>query len=208
VLGRIHAATADDAAALARRFATDANFHAIRLEPYLVEASARCTRRWRSRLLAIVERTASTRRVLVHGDVSPKNILVGAGRPGAAGCRMRLVRRSGLRRRVLPQPLPAEGRASAGRIARDCLPATAASSHAYWPHVARWEPRDAVLETARATLLPALALARIDGKSPVEYLGEPQPAGGARCVAIACCSDPPSSLETHRWPSWAREFTA
>src|SRR5690349_13084700 len=38
VLGRIHAGTADDME-LAARFATDANFHAIRLEPYLVETA-------------------------------------------------------------------------------------------------------------------------------------------------------------------------
>src|SRR3954463_4234047 len=36
VLGRIHAATADDAT-LARRFGNDADFYALRLEPYLVE---------------------------------------------------------------------------------------------------------------------------------------------------------------------------
>jgi hypothetical protein len=79
VLGRIHAATADDPQ-VARRFATDANFHAIRLEPYLVEAS-RMHPDAADRLLAAVDRTASTRRVLVHGDVSPKNVLVGGGRP-------------------------------------------------------------------------------------------------------------------------------
>ena len=32
---------------------------------------------------------------------------------------------------------------------------------------------DVTLETARASLLPGLALARVDGKSPVEYLSEP-----------------------------------
>ncbi|HEY8358870.1 MAG TPA: aminoglycoside phosphotransferase family protein, partial [Ramlibacter sp.] len=79
VLGRIHAATADDAG-LAARFATDANFHAIRLEPYLVE-TARVHPALAAGLLATVDRTASTRRVLVHGDVSPKNILLGANGP-------------------------------------------------------------------------------------------------------------------------------
>src|SRR4051812_1342639 len=38
LLGRIHAATAD-VPSIASRFATDANFHAIRLEPYLVESA-------------------------------------------------------------------------------------------------------------------------------------------------------------------------
>ncbi len=75
LLGRIHAATADDAAMTAA-FATDANFHAIRLEPYLLE-TARHHPALAQRLHALAERTAATRRVLVHGDVSPKNILLG-----------------------------------------------------------------------------------------------------------------------------------
>ncbi|HEY0822392.1 MAG TPA: aminoglycoside phosphotransferase family protein, partial [Ramlibacter sp.] len=79
LLGRIHAATADDAQ-LAARFATDDNFHALRLEPYLVE-TARVHPALAEGLLATVRRTASTRRVLVHGDVSPKNILVGPHGP-------------------------------------------------------------------------------------------------------------------------------
>ena len=81
VLGRIHAATADDAA-IAARFATDANFHAIRLEPYLVE-TARVHPALAAGLLATVQRTARHARVLVHGDVSPKNILPGPDGPGA-----------------------------------------------------------------------------------------------------------------------------
>ncbi|HUR90122.1 MAG TPA: phosphotransferase, partial [Ramlibacter sp.] len=79
VLGRIHAATADRDD-IAKRFATDENFYAIRLEPYLVESS-RVHPDLADVLLALVERTAGTRRVLVHGDVSPKNILVGLGGP-------------------------------------------------------------------------------------------------------------------------------
>jgi aminoglycoside phosphotransferase (APT) family kinase protein len=93
VLGRIHAATADDSE-LAARFATDDNFYAIRLEPYLVE-TARVHAALADGLLATVKRTASTCRVLVHGDVSPKNILVGpSGRccwtPNAPGSAIRL----------------------------------------------------------------------------------------------------------------------
>src|SRR6185436_17978730 len=66
VLGRIHSATADRAD-LAHRFATDDNFYAIRLEPYLVESS-RVHPQLADVLLALATRTAATRRVLVHGD--------------------------------------------------------------------------------------------------------------------------------------------
>ena len=47
VLGRIHSATAGRSD-IADRFATDDNFHAIRLEPYLVETLARSIRNWRT----------------------------------------------------------------------------------------------------------------------------------------------------------------
>ena len=74
-LARIHSATAGDAI-LAARFSTDANFHAIRLEPYLL-ATARRHPDLAARLSALADRTAATRFCLVHGDVSPKNLLVG-----------------------------------------------------------------------------------------------------------------------------------
>ena len=56
------------------RFATDAIFHAIRLEPYLV-ATARVHRDLAPRLETLLNTTRTTKRVLVHGDFSPKNIL-------------------------------------------------------------------------------------------------------------------------------------
>ena len=78
-LAAIHNATAGDEM-VARRFANDAIFHAIRLEPYL-EATARAhpdlaDRSWRCRATPL-----ATKRALVHGDVSPKNILVGPDGP-------------------------------------------------------------------------------------------------------------------------------
>jgi fructosamine-3-kinase len=62
------------------RFATDHIFHPIRLEPYLV-ATAHEHPEVSPQLLQLVEVTASTKRALVHGDVSPKNILVGPDGP-------------------------------------------------------------------------------------------------------------------------------
>src|SRR5262249_41572754 len=58
-LAAIHAATAGSAD-LARRFPTDAIFHAIRLEPYLVATSASHAD-LRERLLGLERRTAATR---------------------------------------------------------------------------------------------------------------------------------------------------
>jgi aminoglycoside phosphotransferase (APT) family kinase protein len=199
VLGRIHAATADDAA-LAQRFANDANFHALRLEPYLVE-TAREHPELADTLLALVERTANTRRVLVHGDVSPKNILLGPAGPvlldaecawygdpafDLAFCLNHFLLKAA--------HLPARS--------RELLQAFRAFGQAYWPHV-RWEDV-AALEARVATLLPGLTLARIDGKSPVEYLEPPQ-RQSVRAVAIALLRHPPSSLEAIA-AQWARAF--
>lgn len=199
LMGRIHAATAGDAA-LAARFANDANFHAIRLEPYLVEA-ARVHPALAPQLLATVERTATNRRALVHGDVSPKNILVGPQGPvlldaecawygdpafDAAFCLNHFL----LKAAHLPHHGPA------------LMASYRAFAQAYWPHVA-WEPA-AELEARAAALLPGLALARVDGKSPVEYLG-PSQREAVRRAAIGLLESQPATLEEIA-VRWTREF--
>src|SRR5262249_3078198 len=68
-LAQIHNATAGDLE-IARNFVTDANFYAIRLEPYLI-ATARAHPDLANRLRTLADITAATRRALVHGDVSP-----------------------------------------------------------------------------------------------------------------------------------------
>ena len=79
VIARLHAASAGNAD-VARRFQTDAIFHAIRLEPYLLATAVRHPDLEPS-LRGLSERTAQTRLALVHGDVSPKNILLGPKGP-------------------------------------------------------------------------------------------------------------------------------
>lgn len=199
VLGRIHAATADDPR-IERDFANDADFHALRLEPYLVDTS-REHPALADRLLALVERTANTRRVLVHGDVSPKNILVGPRGPVLldAECAWFGDPAFDLAFCLNHFLLKAAHRPA---CTRELLDAFRAFLAAYGPHV-RWEPVPA-LEQRVATLLPGLTLARIDGKSPVEYLGERE-RGAVRRVAIALLREAPSSLDTIA-ARWATEF--
>ena len=79
-LARIHAATAADPTVVAEEFPTDAIFHAIRLEPYLL-ATARAHPDLAEALERLAAVTAATKRALVHGDVSPKNILAGPRGP-------------------------------------------------------------------------------------------------------------------------------
>ncbi len=78
-LGRIHAYSAARPA-LAADFASQAIFFDIRLEPYLL-ATAAAHPDLAPQLRALVQATQAQAKALVHGDVSPKNILVDAHRP-------------------------------------------------------------------------------------------------------------------------------
>jgi aminoglycoside phosphotransferase (APT) family kinase protein len=159
-LAAIHRATAHRAD-IGRQFATDAIFHAIRLEPYLL-ATGRAHPDLAPRFHALAQRTAETKICLVHGDVSPKNILVTPRRPmfldaecawygdpafDLAFCLNHLL----LKCLWVP---------SARAALLECYDAL---SKAYGA------PFEGVQDRA-ASLLPALLLARVDGKSPVEYL--------------------------------------
>ncbi|MCM5569592.1 phosphotransferase [Burkholderiaceae bacterium FT117] len=190
VLGRIHAASAHDPA-LAAEFPTLANFHALRLEPYLLATASRHPD-LASRLESLAERTGAARIALVHGDVSPKNILVGPHGPvlldaecawygdpafDVAFCLNHLL----LKALVRP----------------DCRSALreafSAFVEAYFAE-ARFEPR-ADLEGRAAALLPALMLARVDGKSPVEYLRDEPPRDTVRRFARPRIARAPAGLD-------------
>jgi len=165
-LAAIHSATAGRAE-VAARFATDAIFHSIRLEPYLV-ATGKALGDLRQLFQSLVARTANTKVCLVHGDVSPKNILVADHGPvfldaecawygdpafDLAFCLNHLLLK------CLWTP-------AARSAFLECFDSL---SGAYLKAV-----RFPDVEKRTASLLPALLLARIDGKSPVEYLTEPQ----------------------------------
>jgi len=157
-LARIHreSARSDIAAA----FANQAQFHALRIEPYLLFTAERHPD-VAPRLRAIADGVANARLGLMHGDVSPKNILVAPHGPvfldaecaccgdpafDLAFCLNHLLLKAVLNPK------------RAGQL----LAAFAALKDAYAP--------DPALDARAAALLAALLLARIDGKSPVEYL--------------------------------------
>jgi aminoglycoside phosphotransferase (APT) family kinase protein len=184
-LAAIHAATAGDAR-IAARFDTGALFHALRLEPYLLATAARHPA-LAARLASLVEQTAATRVALVHGDASPKNVLAGPDGPvlldaecawygdpafDAAFCLNHLLLK------CLWNP-PATG------ALLDCFDALA---RAYLAGAA-WEPA-APLASRIAALLPALMLARVDGKSPVEYLTAERDRDTVRRCASRLLADP------------------
>lgn len=199
-LAAIHGATAGRAR-VRDRFATDAIFHAIRLEPYLAATAARHPD-LADRLGAVLARTADTKRALVHGDVSPKNVLVGPDGPvfldaecawygdpafDLAFCLNHLL----LKCLWTPDAAPAFLRSF------DALAET---------YLARvdWEPRAAV-EARAAQLLPALFLARVDGKSPVEYITAEAGRERVRRTARPLIRTPPTALAAVR-EAWAAEL--
>jgi streptomycin 6-kinase len=198
----IHARSAADPA-VAAEFPTDGIFYDIRLEPYLV-ATARAHPDRADRLLALVATTQANKKALVHGDVSPKNILCGPSGPvfldaecawwgdpafDLAFCLNHLLLK------CLWTP-----RARHGFLR--CFDALAAA----YARGVTWEPA-AALEQRAAGLLPGLFLARVDGKSPVEYVTDEGSKDRVRRVARALLADPPDRLADIRG-AWQKEIDA
>ena len=196
----IHAGTADRPD-IAERFPSDAIFHAIRLEPYL-ETAARAHPDMAPALESLVRTTAETRRTLVHGDVSPKNILLGPQGPvfldaecawygdpafDLAFCLNHLL----LKCLWTPE---------ASMRFLDCFDALSAT----YLNGVGWEAPDGLEERA-ARLLAGLFLARIDGKSPVEYITGEDDKDRVRRVARGLLQAPVDRLGAVR-EAWAAEL--
>ena len=164
-LASIHRATAGKAE-VEQAFPTDRIFYAIRLEPYLVASAARHPD-LAERLQRLVQRTAASKHCLVHGDVSPKNILVAGHGPVFldAECAWYGDPAFDLAFCLNHMLLKCIWVPAARARFMECFDALAG---AYLRGVA-WEP-PAEVEMRAATLLPGLLLGRVDGKSPVEYL--------------------------------------
>ena len=195
VLGRIHAATADRGE-VSTRFATDSLFMAIRLAPYLL-ATAQANPDLGDVLRALADRTATTRRVLVHGDFSPKNLLIGPEGPVVIDAECAWYGDPAFDLAFVLNHLLLKGAWQTQW--RDLyLVAYATLVDAYRLHVT-WE-RWPELESRTATLLPGLMLARVDGKSPVEYL-TPSAAGAVREFARRELAEGTGSLAgiAERW---------
>ncbi len=166
-LGRIHAASTRPGFR-AEAFRNNDDFAMLRIDPYLLFTARRHPRLERP-LSMLADSLYRSRTALVHGDVSPKNILFRGRQPlfldaecatmgdpafDAAFCLNHLILKSVHR--------PGFG--------AELIGAAETFWDAYASHVS-WES-SSELERRAANLLPALMLARVDGKSPVEYLSE------------------------------------
>ena len=200
-LAAIHRATAGRAD-LRGRFDTGRIFHAIRLEPYLL-ATAERHPELRPRLAGLAATTAETRLALVHGDVSPKNVLVGPRGPvfldaecawygdpafDLAFCLNHLLLKCLWTPAATPLFLASFGEMSGAYL-----------------RGADWE-RPERLEARAASLLPGLLLARVDGKSPVEYLTAEEDRNRVRRVARRLLREPAATLAAVR-DAWASGLT-
>ncbi|MFL5260003.1 MAG: phosphotransferase family protein [Hyphomicrobiales bacterium] len=200
-IAAVHAATAHDAD-VARRFANDSVFHSIRLEPYL-EATARAHPDLAAHMLGVSEATLRTHMALVHGDVSPKNILIGPRGPifldaecawfGDPAFDLAFCLNHLLLKCLWKPAASARFLAAFDRLAASYLDKVS------------WEPR-ADTERRIARLLPMLLLARVDGKSPVEYVTAERDKDRVRRAAKSLILNPVERLAGIR-AAWERELT-
>jgi aminoglycoside phosphotransferase (APT) family kinase protein len=168
VLGQIHRTSRGDADAAAA-FDTTRNFYELRLEPYLLTTAQRHPA-LAGELEAEAARIAATRLCLVHGDFSPKNMLVQDERLVLLDCEVAWYGEPAFDAAFLLNHflLKALHFAAAPEPYLDLVPTfwqayQDALGDAYTPD----------LEARVARLLPMLLLARIDGKSPAEYIVDP-----------------------------------
>ena len=199
---RLHARMAAEPRTGAAAFRSASVFYAIRLAPYFL-ATAEAHPDVAGPLNDLVARTESTRLTLVHGDVSPKNILLGPGGPVLvdAECATWGDPAFDLAFVLTHLLLKCVWVPHAKEAFLSCFDAL---SSAYLTGVT-WEG-GSLLEARAATLLPGLLLARIDGKSPVEYVTSEADRDRVRGAARALLTAPVERLAAVR-DAWRREMT-
>lgn len=189
LLAAVHAGCAGSAE-IAGRFQTTPLFEELRLKPFL-RYCAEAHPDLAERLVRLADRTAGTRTTLVHGDVSPKNILHGPlgpvlldaecawyGDPAfdLAFCSAHLLLKT-----VWKPPHAAAYLAAFAALQRAYLGA------------ATWEEA-ATLEARAAELTAAVLLARVDGKSPADYLRTDDDRGFVRASARRLVAATPPTM--------------
>jgi aminoglycoside phosphotransferase (APT) family kinase protein len=189
-LAKIHATTAANKA-IAGSFANDAQFHALRLEPYLLFTAGRHPD-LAAAIREITANIARSRIALMQGDISPKNILCGPNGPvfldaetacyGDPAFDLAFCLNHFLLKAVWhPQWMDKYARAFS-------------AMYKSYAEGVIWEDPDA-LDRRAARLLPMLLLARIDGKSPVEYITTEPDKAFVRAKARAMIEAAPESLD-------------
>jgi aminoglycoside phosphotransferase (APT) family kinase protein len=202
ILGAIHARSWNDPEARAR-FATTPQFFQLRIEPYLLTTGRRHPG-FQGLFQEVADRLANTALALVHGDYSPKNILIGPERMVLLDCEVAwfgdpafdvafLLNHLFLKA-LYHQPNPAAYLDLAER-----------AWQAYLAEL-RVEEKSG-LEERVCRLLLMLMWARVDGKSPVEYLGAEEKKALVREFASEFLRQAPATLAAVMW-AWKERLEA
>lgn len=164
ILGTIHRATANRPE-LRQRFDTLENFRQLRLAPYLLTTGERHPD-LREFYEAEATRLAAAKECLVHGDFSPKNLLVCGARMVLLDAEVAWYGDAAFDVAFLLNHLFLKALYHAPRD-----PGIAEMIQMFWrTYRAERSSTSRDLEITVTRLLTLLLLARVDGKSPVEYL--------------------------------------
>jgi aminoglycoside phosphotransferase (APT) family kinase protein len=162
VLAQIHGHSTGDAAAM-RLFDTTPVFLQLRIEPFLLTAGAKHPA-LRPLFEAEAARLAATRECLVHGDFSPKNILINGDHLVVLDCEVAWYGDPAFDLAFLMTHLCLKALRHAPReVGMRLMPGE------FWSAYQAGRPSPEI-ESRVGRLLLMLMLARVDGKSPVEYL--------------------------------------
>ena len=188
-LGKIHAASWADPS-IAAKFDAIENFDQLRIDPYL-RATAAKHPEVSEQLLAEAQRLRESRQCLMHGDYSPKNMLHRPGRFVILDCEVACHGDAAFDLAFLLNHLMLKGifHAPAQTPLQGLFDCTV---QAYDQQL---EGRSPEILSATARLLPMLLLARVDGKSPVEYLST-QKQEKVRSFAITHILNPDHDLKS------------
>lgn len=169
LLGKIHSASSESEFDRGL-FRNHDDFHALRIEPYLLH-TAKQQPVVESQLSQLADELYSSQQVLVHGDASPKNIFFRAHNPILLDAECATIGDASFDPSFCLNHLVLKALHLPLSKSRYLTNALSLWTH-YQPYI-HWESSSET-ESRICRLLPALMLGRIDGKSPVEYLTEPQ----------------------------------
>lgn len=162
ILAEIHRRSAGDAEAM-RLFDTTPTFFQLRIEAYLLATGAKHPA-LRSQFETEAARLGAARECLVHGDFTPKNILVSDDRMILLDCEVAWYGEPAFDVASLLNHFALKAMLHAPRDA-----GMKVMIQQFWLAYQNTHPYPEI-ETRVARLLLMLMLARVDGKSPVEYL--------------------------------------
>ncbi len=165
-IASIHAATAGNADD-EQMFATDAMFRALRIDPFLIHVAERDAE-LEPVLRALADELSTAKIALVHGDVSPKNILVSDDGPVFLDAECAVYGDPAFDLAFCTTHLLLK----AVWLDDDRLRQSAIALVDGYKALIDWEDANGLLLRA-GTLTAALLLARIEGKSPAPYLTDP-----------------------------------